>query len=119
MDNKVSHQRNPVGCASPSKLIENATDLPSAGPSSADCYTTLLHNSTDDHGLTHYDHSRKWGQGCYTKLLHNVRTHLVERSGGRIYYRRRVPDALRGIVGKKEVWKSLGTDSPTVAKRRA
>ncbi len=44
---------------------------------------------------------------------------MVERSGGRIYYRRRVPDALRGIVGKKEVWKSLGTDSPTVAKRRA
>lgn len=30
-----------------------------------------------------------------------------------------MPEALRAIVGKNEVWKSLGTDSPTVAKRRA
>jgi hypothetical protein len=30
-----------------------------------------------------------------------------------------VPDALRAIVGKKEVWRSLGTDSPTVALRRS
>ncbi|MEN5362282.1 DUF6538 domain-containing protein [Brevundimonas intermedia] len=57
--------------------------------------------------------------GCYTSLLHNVRTHLVERGGGRIYYRRRVPKPLREIVGKKEIWRSLATDSPTVAKRRA
>ncbi|EKY29642.1 hypothetical protein HMPREF0185_01117, partial [Brevundimonas diminuta 470-4] len=57
--------------------------------------------------------------GCYTKLLHNDRTHLVERGGGRIYYRRRVPEALQAIIGRREVWRSLGTDSPTVAKRRA
>ncbi|WP_368933737.1 DUF6538 domain-containing protein, partial [Brevundimonas naejangsanensis] len=44
---------------------------------------------------------------------------MVERSGGRIYYRRRVPEALRAIIGRREVWRSLGTDSPTVAKRRA
>jgi len=30
-----------------------------------------------------------------------------------------VPEPLQGIVGKKEIWKSLGTDSLTVAKRRA
>ncbi|KRA57622.1 hypothetical protein ASD89_08190 [Caulobacter sp. Root656] len=30
-----------------------------------------------------------------------------------------MPDALRAIVGKKEVWRSLGTDSPTVALRRS
>jgi len=30
-----------------------------------------------------------------------------------------VPDALQGIIGKQEIWRSLGTDSPTVAKRRA
>ncbi|WP_353954245.1 site-specific integrase [Brevundimonas diminuta] len=47
-----------------------------------------------------------------------VRTHLVQKRG-RIYYRRRVPEALRGIIGRREVWRSLGTDSPTVAKRRA
>ncbi|MGX1692282.1 DUF6538 domain-containing protein [Brevundimonas naejangsanensis] len=44
---------------------------------------------------------------------------MVERGGGRIYYRRRVPEALRAIIGRREVWRSLGTDSPTVAKRRA
>ncbi|MDX2336656.1 site-specific integrase, partial [Brevundimonas vesicularis] len=38
---------------------------------------------------------------------------------GQIHYRRRVPESLRGVVGKKEIWRSLGTDSPTVAKRRA
>jgi len=30
-----------------------------------------------------------------------------------------VPEALRAIIGKREVWKSLGTDSPTVAVRRS
>ncbi len=30
-----------------------------------------------------------------------------------------MPEPLQGIVGKKEIWKSLGTDSLTVAKRRA
>ncbi|MDX2336672.1 hypothetical protein, partial [Brevundimonas vesicularis] len=43
--------RNPVGCATSSKPIENATGLPSAGPFCGDVYTTCLHNSTDDHGL--------------------------------------------------------------------
>ena len=43
---------------------------------------------------------------------------MVEKRG-QIHYRRRVPESLRGVVGKKEIWRSLGTDSPTVAKRRA
>ena len=30
-----------------------------------------------------------------------------------------MPEALRSIIGSKEVWRSLRTDSPTVAKRRA
>jgi len=30
-----------------------------------------------------------------------------------------VPEPLQGIIGKKEIWRSLGTDSSTVAKRRA
>jgi hypothetical protein len=50
-------------------------------------------------------------------LLHN-RTHLVRRAN-RIYYRRRVPSSLCGIVGKREIWRSLETDSPTIAARRA
>ncbi|WP_426038014.1 DUF6538 domain-containing protein [Brevundimonas sp. DC300-4] len=106
-----------VGCATPPIIVDNASEIPSGGPSSDDCYTSLLHNLPHDQGLTSFDHSGKRATGCYTKQLHNVRTHFVWR-GGRIHYRRRVPDALRGIVGKREIWRSLGTDSPTVAKRR-
>ncbi|WP_303703137.1 hypothetical protein, partial [Brevundimonas naejangsanensis] len=64
MDNKVSHQRNPVGCASLNHIVENAAELPSARPSFDDCYTTLLHNSTDDQGLNRSDHSGKRSGGC-------------------------------------------------------
>jgi integrase len=39
--------------------------------------------------------------------------------GGQIYYRRRVPESLREIVGRREIWRSLRTDSPTVASRRS
>jgi len=113
MDNKVSHQRNPVGCATPSKLVENATDLPSAGPFCGDVYTTCLHNSTDSQRLTPSNHWIYRPSSVYTKRLHIVRTHLVEKRG-QIHYRRRVPEALRRVVGKKEIWRSLGTDSPTV-----
>ena len=38
---------------------------------------------------------------------------------GRLYYRQRVPASLLSIVGKREIWRSLGTDSPTVALRRS
>ncbi|WP_428150852.1 DUF6538 domain-containing protein [Brevundimonas sp.] len=38
---------------------------------------------------------------------------------GRLYYRQRVPTSLLSIVGRREIWGSLGTDSPTVALRRS
>ncbi len=44
--------------------------------------------------------------------------HFVRRVS-RIYYRRRVPESLRAIIGRTEVWRSLGTDSLTVATRRS
>jgi integrase len=37
----------------------------------------------------------------------------------RYYYRRRVPGSLKAIVGKGEVWRSLDTDSLSVARRRS
>ncbi|WP_368933744.1 DUF6538 domain-containing protein, partial [Brevundimonas naejangsanensis] len=42
----------------------------------------------------------------------------VERSGGRIYYRRRVPEVLQAIIGRREVWRSLGTELSPPAERR-
>ena len=92
---------NLFGCAISPNIVENAAELPSAQPFPHDCYTTLLHNPPDNQGLRSSDYSGKWSGGCYTKLLHNDRTHLVERRGGRIYYRRRYRQKLiiswRGI----------------------
>jgi integrase len=109
---------NRVGCASSQTIVENTTVSPSGEPSSDDCYTTTPHNRNHDQGLSVSERSGKRAGGVYTHSLHIVLTHLV-RKGGRIYYRRRVPEALREIVSKREVWKSLGTDSPTVALRRS
>ena len=111
-------RENRVGCASELIVPENVEQSPSGEPFSDDLYTTCLRNADHDQGLSVSEISGKRSAGFYTNRLHIVRTHLV-RKGGRIHYRRRVPDALRAIVGKKEVWRSLGTDSPTVALRRS
>ncbi|MFS0710800.1 DUF6538 domain-containing protein [Brevundimonas sp. 2P06AA] len=99
-------------------IAENAAELPSAQPFPHDVYTNRLHNPTDCQRLNPSDRWDKRRNGVYTKRLHIVRTHLV-RKRDQIHYRRRVPEPLQGIIGKKEIWRSLGTDSPTVAKRRA
>nr|WP_315052573.1 DUF6538 domain-containing protein [uncultured Brevundimonas sp.] len=92
--------------------------MPSARPSFHDVPTKRLHNAADDQALSC---SKTWDNrrtDVYTKRLHIVRTHFV-RKRGQIHYRRRVPSALREVLGRKEIWRSLGTDSLTVAKRRA
>jgi hypothetical protein len=40
------------------------------------------------------------------------------RRGSSFHYRRRVPDALKPILGRSEAWQSLQTDSPKIAARR-
>ena len=95
----------------------NTAVSPSGGPSSDDCYTSLLHNPDHDRGSSVGKPSGKQPGDCYTNDLHK-RSHIMWRTG-RLYYRRRVPTSLRSIVGKREVWRSLGTDSPTVALRRS
>ncbi|WP_308424041.1 DUF6538 domain-containing protein [Caulobacter rhizosphaerae] len=77
-----------------------------------------LHNRDHNQALSVSERSGNSARDCYTNRLHKVRTHFVRRAG-RLYYRRRVPEALQAIVGKREVWRSLGTDSPTVALRRS
>ena len=108
---------NRVGCANLQNIIENIEDSPSGKPFSDDHSTILLHNSEGNQGLTVSDHSRKSAQSYSTKLLH-IGPHFV-RQGGRIHYRRRVPTSLVSIVGKKEIWRSLGTDRPPVALKRS
>ena len=57
------------GRAIVSPTVENAADLPSAGPSSDDCYTPLLHNPDHDPGSSSGKRSGKRTGGCYTKRL--------------------------------------------------
>ena len=97
-------------------IVEDVEVFPSGGPSRNDLPPPLLHNAHHDQGLSVSERSGNAGRGCYTSHLHN-RPHLLKR-GGRLYYRRRVPTSLWGIVGKREIWRSLKTDSPTVAVRR-
>jgi hypothetical protein len=109
---------NRSGRAISPSIVENVTVPPSGGPSFDDCYTISLHNPNHDQALSVSERSGNPARDCYTNRLHKVRTHFVRRAG-RLYYRRRVPEALQGVVGKREVWRSLGTDSPTVALRRS
>lgn len=95
----------------------NTAVSPSGGPSSDDCYTTLLHNPDDDLGSSSGKVTGKQPGVCYTNDRHK-RPWIMWRSG-RLYYRQRVPTSLLSIVGKREIWRSLGTDSPTVALRRS
>lgn len=43
----------------------------------------------------------------------------VFRRGGSYYFRTRVPQRLRALVGRKELWKSLRTKDPLAARQRA
>lgn len=86
-----------VGCATSQIVIENVEQSPSGEPFSDDCYTIRLHNPDHDQGISVSERSGKRAAGFYSNDLHIVRTHLFRR-GGRIYSRRRVPDALRAIV---------------------
>jgi hypothetical protein len=76
------------------------------------------HNEPDSQGLTVGNCSGKRQSGSNTKAPH-IRTHGVVLRGNRYYYRRRVPAPLVAILGLREIWRSLGTDSLTTARRRS
>ncbi|MFD2500434.1 DUF6538 domain-containing protein [Rhizorhabdus histidinilytica] len=93
------------------KTVEKRSGKPS-------CYTVLLHDQHDDPALTVGNRSRKRQSGCYTNPPH-IRTHGVVLRGKRYYFRRRVPASLVATVGRREIWRSLETDSLTTAQRRS
>ena len=80
-------------------------------------YTELLHNGAGDHARTFRNCSEKSRAGFYTKLLHNRPVGLV-LVGRTYHYRRRVPVDVAGAIGRREIWRSLDTDSYAVAVRR-
>ena len=69
MTEENHHPRNPVGCATPSKLAENATDLPSSGPFSDDVYTKRLHNQSHCQWLNPSERWNNRENSVYTKRL--------------------------------------------------
>ena len=81
------------------------------------CYGKLLRDfgpivrpssteSADNHDLN-----------CYGKLLRDLPRGLFDRDG-RYYYRKSVPVIVQRLTGKVELWRSLKTDSLSVALRR-
>ena len=66
---------------------------------------------------------KHWGGSgkCLPRSYRNVlrkRPSGLTWHKGVFYYRRHVPEAVRLILGKREVWRSLDTDSVSVARRR-
>src|SRR4051794_23752536 len=56
---------------------------------------------------------------CYTGAVREVGQHTgLQRRGARYFLRVRVPEALRPIIGKREVTKALGTSEGRVAVER-
>ncbi|WP_369123450.1 DUF6538 domain-containing protein [Pontixanthobacter luteolus] len=54
---------------------------------------------------------------CYDQLLRNLPKGVFIR-GRRYYYRQLVPLDAQRLIGRKEVWRSLRTDSKRIAPRR-
>ncbi len=56
---EIAVATNRVGCATPSKIVENVGVLPSGKPSSNDCPIITPHNADRDQGLSASDRSGK------------------------------------------------------------
>lgn len=54
---------------------------------------------------------------CYGTLLRDTTRNVFVR-GGRFYYRRTLPADVQRLTGRSEVWRSLRTDSAKIAMRR-
>jgi hypothetical protein len=62
--------------------------------------------------------SIKSPSAIYTKYLHK-HTYALRKIGQTFYVRRRVPKIIVSAMGKKEIWKSLKTDSYQTAVKRS
>ena len=79
--------------------------------------TKLLQNARSTVGLSVCDDEANGRVDYYTRPLHKLPKGICLQ--GRIYHlRRRVPDALKSVIGRSELWRSLRTDSVQIALRR-
>ena len=101
-----------------------ARDAENVGKSSAErsqerlVYRARLHNKGASADLNSCKSSKKTSPGVSSKRLHN-RLYFIVAKRGIYHVRRRVPSELREALGKGEIWRSLATDSRSVASRRA
>ena len=80
-------------------------------------YTKRLHNGAVDRGLNPEKTTLNCQAGVYTKRLHKRPYGLcLKRSV--YHYRRRVPADLIIVLGHREIWRTLETDSYVMAVRR-
>lgn len=70
------------------------------------CYTKAPLKRAVDAELSSSKRSQTARQRCYTNTPRNRLSGIVLRDG-LYYFRRRVPDALRAIIGRSEIWRSL------------
>lgn len=116
-DAQEGYRSPPFARSSLSKSVGKPSLAPSSKPFSRVCYTKTPHNRVADYALSSSDNSQTRRQRCYTNAPHNRLPGIVLRD--RLYYvRRRVPDALRPVIGGAEIWRSLRTDSLREAVRR-
>jgi len=100
-----------------SKSLEKA-DKPSKRRSSANGVpTNRLHNDFRDGVISHGKRSGKSRYSVYTRRLHNRPIGLCQKRGI-FHYRRRVPTDLLTVLPHREIWRSLDTDSYSMALRR-
>lgn len=102
-----------------SSLLEDAGNLSlakSSKPVPRACHTRTLHALAVDDGLSSSNCSRTRRKRCYTYAPNNPPVRIVRRKG-LYYFRRRIPDALRQIIRRSEIWRSLRTDRLRMAAR--
>ena len=91
-----------------SVVLDNSPHLP---PHSS-------HNDSGNLELNNCNLLIKSPSAIYTNYLHK-HTYALRKIGQTFYVRRRVPKIIVSAMGKKEIWKSLKTDSYQTAVKRS
>ncbi len=96
---------------------ENAWESSSKRFTSSICYDALLHHHDRTSALTPHRSVADRSSACYVKLPRQSPTGVFLR-GNRYYYRRTIPSDVQWILRRREIWRSLRTDSLSIALRR-
>lgn len=108
---------NPLLGTSTSQVLEVSWgSLERRSPESV-CYNNLLRENGPSSARKSRNTVRFESSGCYGKLLRDLPRGVLRR-GGRLYYRHTVPVDAQRLLNRLEIWRSLRTDSLSIALRR-